>query len=357
MIPYIEILDKYTRKPFDIVEPSEFWCELKYYGVGEFGIYATVSKRTLASLKNGNYIKIPHKPYLWVIEKVEKTFDTDKGLMIYATGRQAKAILSKRIIMSQTQLATDLTTAVSNLINNNAGAGAVTARRIAGLTQAVSLVVQPISETQVSYDNLLTYTDNLLQAYECGSEMTIDGTNLSYRIYKGNDKSDDVIFSQMFDNLLSSTYSLAESNYKNFALIGGQGEGNARITDTFASEVKTGIDLCEIFVDAKDISSKYTDASGVEKELNLTNAADLATYKSWLRERGKLKLADYIRIETFEGDIDTTNNAYVFGDDYYLGDKVRVQDNRLGVYITPRIVKYTINLTADEYVEKIEYGE
>lgn len=351
MIPYIEILDKYTRLSFELVEPAEFWCELEYYGEGEFEIYARATERNLACLSNGHYVKIPQKPYLFVIEKVEKTFDAERGLMISATGRQAKAILGKRIINEQTQLANDLKTTVYSLVNKHAGAN-VTAqnRRILGLETVASTVAETTGATQVSYENLLTFTDELLKSKECGAEIYIDGTALKYRVYKGEDKSETVIFSQMFDNLLSSAYSVDESNYKNYAYIGGEGEGTGRV---FANVgvFNSGIDLCEVFVDARDISSKYKDESGVE------HTADAQTYKGWLQERGVIALAEYSRVETFNGDIDTTNNTYVFGVDYYLGDRVRVQDNRLGIYITPRILKYTINQTANEYAEKIEYGE
>lgn len=357
MIPYVEILDKNSRLAFDIVEPSEFWGELSYYGTGEFQIYTRATQRTLACLKNGNYVKLPQKPYLWVIEKVQKTFTAGGGLMISATGRQAKAILHKRIINAQTQLATDLKTAVYDLINKHAGANAGADRQIVGLETAESTVSQKIGETQVSYANLLTFTDELLKTYECGSELYIDGTTLKYRIYKGADKSETVIFSQMFDNLLSSDYSLDERNYANFAYIGGQGEGTDRVvTYTYTGALFRGINRCEVFVDAKDVSSKYKDESGNDKELDLTTTAGLLIYKSWLRQRGEVALAETTRIETFSGDIDTTNNNYVFGEDYDLGDFVRVQDNRLGVYITPRVLKWTIAQAPREYIEKIEYG-
>ena len=358
MIPYVEVLSKYTREPFELIEPSEIWGELAYYGVGEFEVYTRATERALASLKNGNYIRIPNKPHLWLIERVNPSYDAERGLMISASGRQAKQILGKRIINAQTQLATDLQAAVLNLVSKHAGAGASASRRIVGLSTGGTLS-QAIGETQVSYKNLLTYTDELLKTYESGAELTITGVNLLYRIYKGIDKTEDIIFSQTFDNLLSSDYSIDESNYRNFALIGGQGEGAERILDTVNLENKTGIDLCEMFVDAKDISSKYIDDNGQEQELDLTKASDLATYKSWLRERGRSTLAEYIRVETFDGTIDTTNTAYTFGreGDYYLGDRVRVQDNRLGVYITPRILKFTFNQTTEEYTEKIEYGE
>ena len=358
MIPYLEVLDKYTRKRFEIIEPSEFWSELSYYGVGEFEIYTKATNRALASLVNGNYIKMPNKPYLWVIEKVEKLTDADNGVMISATGREAKAILANRIISKQTQLATDLKTAVNALINNNAGATATAlVRQITGLVVEDSEVSQAIEETQVSYENLLSYTDELLKAYECGAKLRIgEDKSLLYKIYKGRDKSATVIFSQMFDNLLSGNYSIDESNYRNFAYVGGQGEGSERVFDTVQAEEASGIDRREVFIDAKDISAKYTDAAGEEKELDLTTTAGRNTYKGWLRERGKKDFAKYRREEAFNGNIDTKGSNKVFGRDYDLGDIVRVQDNRIGAYILPRVLKWTINQTASTYEEKIQYG-
>lgn len=357
-IPHVEILDKYSRLAVDIVEPSECWFELQYYGCGEFEVYAQANQRNLASLKIGNYVKIPQHPHLWIIEKIEITNDEDRGLMISATGRQAKAILAKRIINTQTQLASDLQTAVLALVNKHIGESAGSSRRISWLLTEQGAVSQSIDETQVSHENLLTFTESLLQTYGCGAEMKLDGTSFKYRVFEGADQTETVIFSQMFDNLLDSKYSIDESNYRNFVLVGGQGEGAERITDSISSEtVANPIDRCEAFVDAKDISSKYTDANGQEKELDLTSSAGLATYKLWLRERGKQALAGLTRIEAFDGTIDTTNSLYEFEKDFYLGDRVTVQDSRMGVFITPRVLKYTVNQTADEHSEAVEYGE
>ena len=357
MIPYVEIRDKYTRLPFATCEPSECWFELVYYGVGEFEVYTRATRSALASLKDGNYITLPHKPFAWVIEKVEKTFEAGRGYTISARGRQAKAILGKRIINEQTQLANDLTTAVFGLIRKHAGTGATEARKIDGLERLESVVIQPITEAQVSYKNLLTYTDELLQAYEAGSELSIvDAGDFVYRLYNGVDRSDRIIFSQTFDNLLSSSHARNIEAWRTFALIGGQGEGTARILqecDAFPS--LRGIDRAEMFIDAKDISSKYTDAAGVEKELDLTKAADLATYKGWLLARGETTLAQNAIVETFEGEIDTNATRYKFGEDFYLGDRVRVQDDRMGVFITPRILKCTMRQDRT-YTEIVEYG-
>lgn len=358
MIAYIEVRDKYSRLPFATIEPAECWFELAFYGVGEFQVYARASKKALAALQNGNYISLPHLPFIWVIEDVHTTYAARVGYMISATGRQAKAILGKRIINTQTQLPKDLTTAVFELIRKNAGAEAGEVRKIDGLEELTSTIVQTITETQVSYENLLTYTDDLLHAYKFGSELTItNAAAFRYNLLSGVDKSDEIIFSQTFDNLLSSSYRRNAASVRNFALIGGQGEGRERILAEYnASPSLRGIDRAEMFLDAKDISSKYTDGNGQEQELDTTTAAGLATYKGWLLERGKAKTEETVQIETFEGEIDTEATPYKFGTDFYLGDRVRVQDDYLGAYITPRILKFTMRQDR-KYSEIVEYGE
>ena len=356
MIQYVEVRDKYSRLPFATIEPAECWFELVYYGVGEFQVYTRATKTALAALKNDNYISLPRLPFIWLIEDVKTTYTAGRGYMISATGRQAKAILGKRIINTQTQLAGDLTSAVLGLIRKHAGDLAGDVRKIDGLTHLTSAIVQPLNETQVSYKNLLTYTDELLQTYESAAELNITPeAEFNYNLYSGVDRSDIIIFSQTFDNLLSSAYTCNTSAARTFALIGGQGEGTARILQEYnAAPALRGIDRSEVFVDAKDISNKYTE-NGTEKELDLSTAAGLATYKGWLTERGKAQTSANVRLETFEGEIDTAATLYKFGKDYNLGDRVRVQDDFMGVYITPRILKFTFKQDRT-YSEIVEYG-
>lgn len=357
MISYLEVRGIYTRAPFAIIEPAECWFELAFSGVGQFQVYTRATKTALDALKIGNYISIPKRPYIWLIENISLKFEAGRGYMISATGRQAKIILKKRIINKQTQLADDLTSAVFELIQKHAGAGAGEVRRIDGLAQLTSAVVRPITETQVSYANLYEYTEELLATYGAGAELLLtDTADFRYNIYEGADRSETVIFSQTYDNLTASEYTASEEALRTFALIGGQGEGAERILQEYDGAPQfRGIDRAEIFVDAKDVSAKYTDESGTEQELDLTTEAGLATYKKWLTARGEITIAENAIVETFTGEINTQATRYKFGEDYNLGDRVRVQDDFLGVYITPRILKFTMRQDRT-YSELVEYG-
>lgn len=356
MLPYIEILDKNSRQVTYIIEPNEVWLEQCYYTVGEFEVYTRATEEALAALVVGNYVKIPNKPYLWLIEAVEYSFSTDKGRMISATGREAKAILEKRIIANTNTLSTDLIASVNKLVMLHAGSNALPSRQIKGLTVAESSVVQTADTTQVSYENLLSFTDEVLKAYGIGAKLTIDGTNLVYTIYRGEDKHESIIFSQSYDNLLSCSYKKDVTNKKSVAYIGGTGEGKDRVISTYNADTSSAyIDRAEIFIDAKDIATKYDDENGTQQELDLTNSADLEIYEGWLEERGKEKLAEYIPTEAFSGEIDTNNSLYEYGVDYGLGDIVRVQDEYFDFYTDARIIKHTISQNTERYSENIEY--
>ena len=129
MIPYVEIIGKYTLKPFALVEPSQCWFELSYYEIGEFEVYCSATQSNLDALKNGNYVKIPNKPYLWIIKSVEYSFNNG-ARMISARGYEAKWIVSQRIILAPCVISTDLATAVYNLISLNLGERALAPRKI-----------------------------------------------------------------------------------------------------------------------------------------------------------------------------------------------------------------------------------
>jgi hypothetical protein len=174
---------------------------------------------------------------------------------------------------------------------------------------------------------------------------------LKYRVYKGEDKSGFVIFSQSFDNLSKSEYLEDNSNEKTYILVESEGVFQEYNSNPNAK----GLDRKEIFFES-GVSPKYTNEQGEEVELDLTNSTDLATFKKFLIEDGKEQLTNYKVEQIFNGTIDTSLNQYEFGVDYNLGDKVKVQEEYLNIYIIPRIIKFTFSQNTTSYSELVEYG-
>lgn len=375
-IEYVEIRSAATRELIGIIDTAKsvIWHGM-YYGVGDFEIYAPCTLENVALLKKGNYVARHDEHNVGIIEKVNITYNAQDGRMIVASGRFAKSILDRRIIykrsghsVSPTILRGSVETSARSLVNDNAvdcvfdsgrnipelafGPHANTSPTIVDETGAAA-------QKQVTHDNLLTYTDSLLEEYGLGAYCGLnDMLQFAYTVFAGADRSIDsaarnapVIFSQDFDNLHSSDYSYDESALKNTALIGGEGEGTARFHSVLKSASVTGLARREVFVNASSHSKKYKDEADVER--TLTDAE----YDGQLKTLGQQDVAKYSIVETFDGNIDLTNSSFVYGRDFFLGDIVTVQDVEIGLYINPRILEITEVQDDNGYQISAKYGK
>lgn len=350
MIPYVEIKDKYTLKTIgQPIEPKECWFELSYQDVGEFELYCKATSENLAMLKKGRYVKIPNKRFIWVITSVRYTNTAAGARMILAKGYEAKWLLNKRCILTPKELYGTITTAIYGLVNHNLGTGANAARKIVGFTVDTNYLPIDISGTQAPRGNLLEFVNTLLKNYNCGSIVEFVNGVLKYRIFNGKIKTQSVRFSQSLDNLLSSDYLTDDTELATSALVVSTVE-DVDYTQTYDLGA-TGIDRAEVLVES-NISTKYEDANGVEQETLPTSSL----YQGWLIEEGKAKLAERITTEEINGELDIENSIYEFDTDFFLGDRVRVQDEYFNFFVDPTITKYTFKQDASNYGEEAEYG-
>ena len=352
MIPYVELIDKTSLKQYALIEPTECWFELDYYEAKEFQIDCRATKENLAAVKKGQYVKIPNRPYIWIIVSVEYTYDAHGTRKISAKGYDAKWLLKKRLTLAYDELPyelpNDIASAVYKLVNRNLGSEASDARKIPNFNVELSSTTETIESTQATRTNLLEFVNNLLKTYKYGSIVTFEGGAFHYRIFKGNDKRESVKFSQSFDNLLSSRYYTNDENQATYALV------VSKIDDIDYQEQyhtgKNGLDRSEILIES-NLSTKYTDENGEEKEVAPTSNK----YKQWQQEEGKTKLTEHITVEEVSGEIDIENSIYQFESDFFLGDIVGIQDEYFNLYSTARILKITIKQDAKGYGEEIDY--
>lgn len=394
MIEYVEVRDKATRDVIGIIDTAQsiIWKSV-YYGVGDFEIYVAATPENVAMLSLGNYITRDGNGECGIIERVQITENSEDGKMIVASGRFLKSILDRRIVFSAvfsgtgtnyiwfcdaSVLSGNVETAVRKVIYDNAVNCVNSTRAELGAYRNIPEIywtdddVTGISDTivteddegeqtdaekQVTYKNLLEYTDSVLQEYECGAIMWLDRELLKfrYRVYKGVDRSRDsadnepIIFSKEFDNLISSDYAQETTAQKTTALIGGEGEGSDRKC-AFSSAWVQGLERRETFVDASTISITYKDSAGTEHTYTLEE------YRKQLEAQGRQTLAGLQLVETFSGEIDLTNSNLVFGIDYNVGDVITIEDKDIGKYINARILAVTEVQDDDGYKIDIEYG-
>lgn len=310
---------------------SGIWTP-RYYDVGDFEIYVESTPHTISVLQKGNYVTRPDSTMACIIEKVQATTDTENGKYLIVTGRSLQSILGRRIIWRQTNLAGTVEDCIRQLINENIINPSVPDRKVEGFTLAEKAGFTETVEMQVTGDNLLDVVKDLCQTYEYGFDVNFDDAmRFVFRLYKGIDRSYNqsvnpyVVFSPDFDNIRSSTYTSDKTDYKNVALVAGEGEGVERKMVSVGSAA--GLTRYELFVDARDLSTN----AGTEEEITQEE------YNRQLAQRGDESLAAAVVQESFEGEVEPAVN-YIYGQDYFLGDIVQVE-NEYGIQNTPRVTE------------------
>lgn len=380
MIDFLEIKDanRYTIGIIDVAN-SIIWHSV-YYGVGDFEIYAQATEQNVALLKVGNYVTRQNNNEVGIIETINFEWSAQDGYMITASGRFAKSLLDRRIIYKPktvgntptnepTILSGNVEIAVRRVVMDNIINCTFDSRRnirfigLAGLKNLTPIIVDENgdpTQKQVSYQNLMQYTDEVLQEYKMSANMIYNNSNkmLLYNVFQGTDRSTDntggndpIVFSIEYDNLNSSTYFYNEQSLKNAALIGGEGEGLERFY-TLLRGAESGLQLREMFVDASDINREY-EVEGQDDPVRYTNAE----YRALLNQEGQRELKENIITETFNGDINVEFGTHNFGDDYFLGDVVTVQDNYIQKYINTRIIEATEVQDENGYTVNLVFGE
>lgn len=397
VIPYVEIRNK-SRELIGIIEGAEIYFEYNFHGSGEFEIYCRATEENIALLKIDNYVTLPvnadstiglieKNSNMWIIEKIHRNNSKTGGRWITASGREAKQILDRRIIpRTQTlkntkslveQIKTDLIepNMCGTYIDNN---GEYKYREVEGFSVGYTDKAQYVyinDETQVSYANLFDYVEELYLTYGMGGKLRLNRADnkMLYTIYKGEDKTNSIVFSIANENLLSNDYTEDWSTYKTYALIGGAELEAGTYLDTNGDTVnvptilrlKSTVDLSsdidnplsdidrrEVFVDAKDLAVKVEDTEKTIYPLNDQNS----NYYLMLKERGRYKLASESNKKVeFDGEIDVTNEKYKFNTDYYLGDIVSIRDDDIGKSFPVRVSKFVKVQNDEGYREYFEY--
>lgn len=373
MIEYVEIRDA-NRNLVGIVDTAEsiIW-ESSYYSTGRFEIYVQANAETIALLKVGNYVTRPNDKNIGIIEGINITYYPVSGRMIIASGRFAKSILDRRLIysLSGTSITPTISSglvevAVRKLVNDNIIASNQVNRnipfiRLGTLQNIATRIVDENGNSarlQTSFGNLLDYTDNLLKEFGLGAYVSLDWAtkNLLYNVIAGADRSagntqgnNPIVFSQEFDNLLSTDYKYETVAEKTTALIGGEGEGPERYFVTIGNNA-SGIARREVMVNASGQHRKYKDEEDVE------HVYTDAEYTELLKAYGANEMEDYQSVQTFRGDVDISYSNLVFGVDYNVGDIITIHDTQLSLYMDTRIITATEVQDSSGYKLSITYG-
>lgn len=309
------VLDSFT---------SLIWTK-RYYTYGDFELYLSASKELTDVINSCKYIMRDDDESVMIIENIQINTDVENGDYYTITGRSLESILTRRVVWTQTNLSVnDPAQAIYTLLEENVTDPEIEARMIPNFVIDDTFSAIGSLRIQMTGTELAEAITNICKSFGIGWKITKDDSDMVFSLYQRG--AVDVTFSEEFDNLITSQYYQNSENFKNVALVAGEGEGTARKRYAVEADPSAeGLERREVYIDARDISSN----SGEIPEVD---------YNALLATRGEQKLLDeFAETHGFEGEVEP-NTTYKYKRDYDLGNIVTVA-NGYGVEATPRIIE------------------
>ena len=289
-----------------------------FNGLDEFELNAYSDEINEKFLINGNVLWKNDSDNAMVIESV-----SINGNNIVCRGKGIKRFLCDRIIKKQLNV-TNVEQAIRKAIQDNA----IDNRKVEFLKLGELKGYSDRIDSQFTYAQL----DEFLSTFSnFGYSVNYDFVRkeLVFNLFKGDDKSETIFFSEEFDNISNVVINDNSTEYKNYAIVGGQGEGEERVIVEVDNRKSIDEEIRELWVDAKDISKEYELG---EESLTYTEEE----YKSVLKSRGLKKLNEKKHIKRFSATV-VSNSSYRYKDDYIIGDVVTCFSRKYGVKLKARI--------------------
>lgn len=302
---------------------SVIWVT-RYNKAGEFEIYLPADNELIKLFSyDGVIITRDDTNRAMYVEKLKLTTSAEDGDYLTISGRSVECILGRRVIPQQTIIQyPSFETGLYYLIYDNVINPSDAERKISFIRYASPHGWNDKIDMQITGKNLLTAVEDICTTYDTGFKLyfTKDAQThepfLRFDLYRGVDRSlsqnenTRVIFSPEFENLGNTEYSVDRTQLCNWCYVAGEGEGNERKIREISSIIEPGLYVFERWVDARGISSNDGEIS----------ASD---YTKMLVAQGNEEIENSKKIQSFSGEI-LNVNAYKYGVDYNLGDKVSI---------------------------------
>lgn len=301
----------------------------RYYKAGDFELCVDVDAKNLDLIHINYYVLRDDDKHVGIIESIRIERNEDGHEMMIASGRFLASIVGRRIIAAQTQVSGLVASCVEKLLNENAIFAVPMYRRIPKLSFLSLLTSDVRMQQQFTGTNLLDAISSICQAYGYGFRVVLTETNgFRFELFAGVDRSRNqsvnpwVVFSDEYDNLLSSEY---EENHKNIVtdvLVAGEGEGLDRKTVWESLSTNIGLNRYEKYKDARNAS---------------TNNGEISDEDYYLQLQGIGKDEITTITQAFSGQVYFGSVEYK--KDVNIGDICIIENERWGIAINSRLIE------------------
>lgn len=360
----IGIIDSYT---------SLIWAN-RYAEKGDCELYIEATTKNLDLLKKGNYLIRHDDDMVCRIETVELDTDVENGNYIIVTGYDVKKILDQRVIWGQSNVDGNVEDYIRDLVYKSLVNPNLSARQIRNESGRANFFLgdkanfNEVTSEQNSYNNVGEKIREFCTKFNWGYKVIVDDTtkNFYFVLYNGTDRSDYVVFSTDYENLITSKYKEDSSNLANVALVAGEGEGSDRSRNV--SGYAESLNRNELYVDARDISRTITWGELIEMypttdqgghgHIYITSPQQAITYKMDIID---IQIVDNnqlteLKIAYPNGQVIKKNgNTYYQIYDVIIAD-LESDSPAVGDSVILRDVVYSVYLLNRGYEKLAEYG-
>lgn len=318
----------------DLIDTFEscIW-NMQFFGENDFELTVPGTQQNINRLTDGTLLvrdfDMGGGTYnnVMVVQNREISYDVEKGWLLKVTGGGLKTLVGRRVIWAQTNLTGSVEQGIRQVITDNIISPTNSARTIPNFILDAAQGFTDTFDVQLLGENIAEWLTNVCPVHGLGWDVYISGGKYVFKLYKGVNRTYSqtevvpVVFSPQFDNLISAKYTYEKADYKNAALVGGEGEGVNQRTATIGTA--TGLERFEAYIDGGSVSSNG-------------DIITLDTYIKMLEDYGIEQLTGTAFIEKFDGEI-IPNGMYKLNTDYFLGDIVQI-DNGF-IQATSRIIE------------------
>lgn len=243
---------------------SVIWAN-RYAQRGDCEVYVPATSENLQLMQKGFYLERDDDGMVCQIKKIQLDTDAEDGNYLTVSGYDVKGFLDQRVIWGTATCNGNVEAFNRKLVSDALISPSIEARGLkkenGGQLLSLEAAQEFTEETseQVSYRNIGEKIRETCQKYGWGYRIFRENSGLKFGFYKGTNRTSEVIFSDEFENLASTTYKSDDTKLGNVALVAGAGEGAERARSVYGYQ--EGVDRYELFVDAKDVAKniRYAD--------------------------------------------------------------------------------------------------
>ncbi|WP_342544802.1 siphovirus ReqiPepy6 Gp37-like family protein [Lysinibacillus sp. FSL W7-1291] len=329
--------------------------ERNYDKVSQLILRIASSPGVIELLKHDNILTTQDNPnYGYIIEHFDYTDEAETEIEIHAYS--LNYMLSWRSIEIQQRYHGNVEDLIKYFVTMNAITPNNPNRIIPNLRLAANSGINIEDESTKTGGEVIGHVFDICNKHEISMDILLNHLDKKFDFvtWQGVDRSTQqtnnphVIFSKEYDNIINQKYVHNKVDYRTTAIVAGEGEGIER-THVVTNDHLKGFNRRELYVDARDLQSEYSDDNDKKKTMSP------AEYEEALQKRGDEKLSDFQIIETFESEVDMYSQ-FTYNIDYKLGDRVSVRNDEIQRILHPRVISATLTSNKEGITLSINFG-